>query len=173
VGFPTSASDSDAGRSSNGGSRDGAMRDSATRSDAGFADSGRSDAGALSDSGAGREDAGLADAGAADAGDFTCPAGTLEFSLGYPFCIERDQSTPLDHPTADAACAARGLVLCTGDEFDTACPSGELLVTDDNWEWVADLVDPGQAEKRIVSACGEVATNDLGALYQFRCCLRP
>jgi hypothetical protein len=149
------------------------MRDAEMRDDASSADSGRSDAGAAADSGAAREDAGAADAAAADAGDFTCPPGTLAFSLGYPFCIERDQSTPLDHPTADAACADRGLVLCTGAEFDTACPSGELLVTDDNWEWVADLVEPDQAEKRIVSACGEVATNDLGALYQFRCCLRP
>ena len=77
-----------------------------------------------------------------------------------------------------AACAAVGRRLCTGAEWDLACPCAPSLTEmfNDNggsgldWEWVAEETG-GVAHKRGYASCSDQSTHVVTDPYDFRCCV--
>ncbi|KAB2888491.1 MAG: hypothetical protein F9K40_20465 [Kofleriaceae bacterium] len=107
-----------------------------------------------------------------------CPTGTVELCSGSPVCIELTERGYDTWTNAVAACAAVGRRLCTGAEWDLACPCAPALVDmfDDQggsaaeWEWVAEE-SGGTAHKRGYTSCADQSTHVVTDPYDFRCCV--
>jgi hypothetical protein len=106
-----------------------------------------------------------------------CPGGTAELCTGSLVCIELTERGYDTWTNAVAACAAVGRRLCTGAEWDLACPCAPSLTDmfNDNggssleWEWVAEE-SGGIAHKRGYSSCSDQSTHAITDQYDYRCC---
>jgi len=107
-----------------------------------------------------------------------CPNGTVELCAGNTACIEIDERGYDTWTNAVAACAAVGRRLCTGAEWDLACPCATGLneMFDDGggsaqeWEWVAEETG-GVADKRGYASCADQSTHVVTDPYDYRCCV--
>jgi hypothetical protein len=104
-----------------------------------------------------------------------CPSGTVEVCSGSLVCIEIVERGYDTWPRAVSACAAVGRRLCTGAEWDEACPCATSLTEMFNdtagleWEWVAEESE-GIAHKRGYGSCADTSTHPVTDSYAFRCC---
>lgn len=106
-----------------------------------------------------------------------CPNGTVELCSGSLVCIEMVERGYDSWTNAVAACAAVGRRLCTGAEWDLACPCAPSLVdmyfdnggSSAEWEWVAEE-SGGIAHKRGYASCADQSTHPVTDSYDYRCC---
>lgn len=124
-------------------------------------------------------DAVSVDADSTDAIDAlaACPSGTVELCSGSLVCIELVERGYDTWTNAVAMCASVGRRLCTGAEWDLACPCATSLTDmfNDNggsspeWEWVAEETG-GVAHKRGYASCADQSTHVVTDPYDYRCC---
>ncbi|MBL9013328.1 MAG: hypothetical protein JNL83_04080 [Myxococcales bacterium] len=102
-----------------------------------------------------------------------CPGGTVAITAGARVCIEELEHGFDTWTAAVTMCGDAGMRLCTGAEWVAACENATGLVDllGDNWEWVADMVDSGIAEKRGGSTvCTDISSHVITDPYEVRCC---